>query len=157
MVVKKEDKIRWFWLVSNELHEHKVLHELKKQHSQWHSNYPECTSVQSWNREEQTYFEMSVSDSETGMRTIPILTSKTLTMRGRGCCDLASGGLRDWFHSLGWFSSCSAGFCAFYEVNRPWADSVVVGQNAVYYSLVWCFHTWIRTSLRLFGGNTKLH
>lgn len=93
----------------------------------------------------------------TGMRTIPILTSKTLTVRGRGCCDLASGGLSDWFRSWGWFSSCSAGFCGFYEGNRPWADSVVVGQNAVYYSLVCCFRTWIRTSLGLFGGNTKLH
>lgn len=92
----------------------------------------------------------------TEMCTMPILVRKTLTARGSGCCGLAGGRLSDWSSRLR-FSRCSAGFCDFNEGHGPWAHSVAAGQNAVYYGRVRRSHTGIRTSVGLFGGNTKVH
>lgn len=125
----------------------------KHERKQWHSDYPECTCIQSWNREEQRYITCHVTE----MCIEPILVSKTLTARGRCCCDLGGGRLSNWISCLGWISSWSAGFCDFNEGNRPWPHSVAVGQNAVYYRRSWCYRTWIRTSVGLFGGNTKVY
>lgn len=126
---------------SRETHEHK----------QWHSDYPECTCIQSWNREEQRYCDMW---RVTEMCTMPGLVRKTLTARGSGCCDL--GRLSDWKSRLR-FSRCSAGFWDFNEGNGPWAHSVAAGQNAVYYGRVRRSRTGVRTYVGLFGSDTKVH